>query len=233
LHLGRAPDRPHRHGFLPSSPLLPAFTGADGTTAVVVVDGIGNSPQVTEMAHVLATAIARLAVRVDARSAQPTAGQVIGDRGLEGDAPNAFAVVAVARPGTPTKVAWVGDTPAHGFNRDLQRLHRYTTPVAVGEQLRRNGAPWEIAAEHDNWVPANLATAAVGNVYTVDIPSEEVVLLCSDGVPDGLARGRLDELAAEHADRPAALAEADATATEPDSDGYRDDATLVVLEPAP
>lgn len=206
-------------------------TGSDGTTAVAVVDGIGNSPQVAEMARTLATVIAHLAVRVGVRAALLTAGQVVADRGLADTTPDAVAVVAVSRAGRPTDIGWCGDALIYGF--DGHRLTRYSTPATVGEQLRANGAPWEIAADHDNWVTATLGTATVGTVYAAEISGDQLVLLCSDGVPDGLPAGRLEELVADHADDITTLAQAVVTATGPDADGYRDDATLAVLEPAP
>jgi protein phosphatase len=73
----------------------------------------------------------------------------------------------------------------------------------------------------------------VGTVYTAFVPEDELVLLVSGGVADGLPGGRLDDLVREHADDVQALADALVEQTEPDSGGYRDDATAVILQPPP
>jgi serine/threonine protein phosphatase PrpC len=205
--------------------------GADGTTAAAVVDGIGNSPEIAAMADVLATVIARTALRRGGLAALLTAGEVIADPGPYADTPDAVAVVAVAQAGDETRVAWCGDSRIYGF--DGERVRQYSTDATVGEQLRRNGVAIELAAEHDNWLKVSLSRATVGTVYTAFIPEDELVLLCSDGVVDGLPAGRLDELVLEYADDVQALADALVNQTEPDTDGYRDDATAVILQPPP
>ncbi|MFE7977628.1 hypothetical protein [Streptomyces shenzhenensis] len=54
-------------------------------------------------------------------------------------------------------VAWVGDCRAYGW--DGTALRRCTDDHTVGEQLRRNGAPWELAREHHNWLNTALSKA--------------------------------------------------------------------------
>lgn len=208
-----------------------AFTGADGAMAAAVVDGIGNSAEIAAMSTVLATVIARTAGRRGVLAALLTAGEVIADPGADDDSPDAVAVAAVVRAGDDTVVGWCGDSRVYGFNG--HRLHQYSSDWTVGEQLRLNGAPLEIAADHDNWLRASLSRATVGNVFTAYVPPDELVILCSDGVVDGLPDRRLDELVAEHADDVQALADTLVAETQEDGDGYRDDATVVVIQPAP
>lgn len=206
-------------------------TGLDGTITAAVVDGIGNSAEITAMANVLATVIARTALRRGVLAALLTAAEIVADPGPADDTPNAVAVVAAARAGHETSIAWCGDSRIYGF--DGTRLRQYSTDATVGEQLRRNGEALELAAEHDNWVRATLRRATVGTVYDAFVPEDELIVLCSDGVVDGLPDGRLDELVAEHADDVQALADALVAATEPDAGGYRDDATVAILQPPP
>jgi serine/threonine protein phosphatase PrpC len=183
------------------------------------------------MAAVAAQVIARVAGRRGVLPALLTAGEVISDPGPDNDGPDAVAVVAILRPGEETRVGWVGDSRIYGY--DGTRLRRYSTDQTVGEQLRRNGVPVEVASEHDNWLKASLAGATVGTVYTAYVPEEEMVVLCSDGVVDGLPDGRLEELVEQHAEEPQALADALVGEAEADEDGYRDDATVVVLRSRP
>jgi serine/threonine protein phosphatase PrpC len=203
--------------------------GADGATAAVVVDGIGNSAEIAAMSAVLAQVIARTAGRRGPLAALLTAGEVIADPGVHGDTPDAVAVVAVVAAGEETQAGWCGDARIYGFNG--HRVRQYSTDATVGEQLRRNGVPVQIAADHDNWLKTSLSRATIGTVYTAYVPEDELVLLCSDGVTGGLPEGRLEELIGEHADDPQALADALVAATTADAGGYRDDATVIVIQP--
>lgn len=205
--------------------------GADGATAAAVVDGIGNSAEISAMSAVLATVITRTALRRGCLAALLTAGEIVADPGPNDDTPDAVAVVAVTRAGQDTIVGWCGDSRIYGF--DGERLRQYSTDATVGEQLRRNGAPLELAAEHDNWLTTSLSRATIGTVYTARVPEDELVLLCSDGVADGLPDGRLEQLVSEHADDVEALAAALVEQTEADASVYRDDSTVVIIQPAP
>lgn len=204
---------------------------ADATTTAAVVDGIGNSSEISAMSTVLATVIVRTALRRGVLAALLTAGEVVADPGPDDDTPDAVAVVAAARAGDDTRVAWCGDSRVYGFNGE--RIRQYSTDATVGEQLRCNGVALELAAEHDNWLRASLARATIGNTYTALIPEDELVVLCSDGVVDGLPHGRLDDLVRTHADDVQALADSLVNQTESDARGYRDDATAVIIQPPP
>ncbi|MFI0406537.1 PP2C family protein-serine/threonine phosphatase [Actinomadura sp. 3N508] len=210
----------------------------DKTTVATVVDGIGNSAEVAASSRLLAGVIARVAAHRGGLAALLTAADLLRAPAVDGENPDAVAVAAVAHDDV-TAVHWIGDARAYGW--DGRRLRRYTTDQTVGEQLRRNGAPWDLAADHDNWVRATLRTAVIAAVYDVEIPADETVLLVSDGVPDGVPHDELEALLRRY-DEPQdedgeavglpALARGIIAAAREDETGYRDDATVVVLRPA-
>ena len=102
----------------------------------------------------------------------------------------------------------------------------------MGQQLRVNGAPLDLAEAHDNWIRTSLGRAVVATVYQVTIPSDALVLLTSDGVHDALTRDELATLVRAHGDDPQVMADAIVAAVVEDDDGYRDDATVVVVPPS-
>ncbi|MFH8985619.1 SpoIIE family protein phosphatase [Streptomyces varsoviensis] len=222
-----AASRPGTDG--ESADAAAVYVAADGTTAAAVVDGIGHAPATVALAPVLAEVAVRTGAVRGALAGLLNAGLLIADRGPDGHGPNAVAALAVSTPGRDTVAAWAGDCRIHGF--DGIRLHRYSTDHTVGEQLRRNGVPWELVAEHDAWLRVTLAQATPASVYEVVIPADELVLLTSDGVHDQLDPDSLESLVREHHDAPQALADALVAAVRSDDDGYRDDATALVLAP--
>ncbi|MEU9888035.1 hypothetical protein [Sphaerisporangium sp. NPDC051011] len=203
-------------------------TTSDLTTAAAVVDGIGNSEKVAACSRLLAQVAARVAARRNGLAGILSAGELVADAGPDEDdpEPDAVAVVAVAREGEETRVAWVGDSRAYGWTGS--DLRQYTTDHTVGEQLRCNGAPLELAEDHDNWLRTSLSLAVVATVYTVEIP-DPLVILTSDGVHDSVPHEELIALVRKYQHEPQALADALVAAAQPDEDGYRDDATAVVL----
>lgn len=206
------------------------FTVADGTTAATIVDGIGNSSTIATLTPVLAQVAARIGAQRGGLAGILSAAALVADPGAgTGTGPDAVAVLAVVEPGEATSVTWVGDCRAYGW--DGTALRCYSTDHTVGQQLRVNGVPVELAAEHDNWVRATLATAVVATVYEVEIPAGELVLLTSDGVHDQLPHVELVMLVDQYAHVPVTLTEAIVAAVS-DVDGYRDDATVAVLEAA-
>jgi PPM family protein phosphatase len=204
------------------------FSSADGRTAAVVVDGIGNSPTVAAIASVLAQVATRVGAQRGALAGMLSAAALIADPGAGPEAePAAVAVLAVAEPGGATAIAWVGDCRASGW--DGAELRRYSTDHTVGQQLRINGTPLELATEHDNWVRSTLASAVVATVYEVEIAAGELVVLTSDGVHDQLPHAELTALVDRHAHDPVVLADAIVAAVREDAESYRDDATAAVL----
>ncbi|MFJ2026320.1 hypothetical protein ACIODW_21305 [Streptomyces sp. NPDC087897] len=202
------------------------YTAADGVVGAAVIDGIGHSPGTSALTPVLAVVAARTAATRGPLAGLLSAAQLVSDPGPGGDEPNAVAAVATTHPDGETEVAWVGDCDAYGWDGTV--LTRYTTPHTVGHQLRRNGAPWEVADAHDNWVRTTLAHAVVATVTEVTVP-DPVVLLLSDGVHDQTPHNDLTALVHEHATNPQALATALVAAASADAGGYRDDATAIVI----
>jgi len=97
----------------------------------------------------------------------------------------------------------------------------------MGAYLRRNG-DLDLAVPHDNWVLVSLSTATVTTVALSEVPAGELVLLVSDGL-DEVPVEDLEALVKEHRHDPQALADAIVAAAHDDADGYRDDATAIVL----
>ncbi|MEV8452065.1 hypothetical protein AB0467_04380 [Streptomyces sp. NPDC052095] len=206
------------------------YTAVDGVVGAAVIDGIGHSPGTSTLAPVLAEAAARTTATRGPLAGLLTAAQLVSDPGPDGDTPNAVAITSTTYPDGDTGIAWVGDCDAYGWNGTL--LTRYTTPHTVGEQLRYNGIGEDIAGTHDNWVRTTLADAVVATVAQVTIP-DPVVLLLSDGIHDQIPHHDLTRLVREHADTPQALATALVTAASANADGYRDDATAIVISTTP
>lgn len=199
---------------------------ADRSVAAAVIDGIGNSRRIAETTRLLAETAARVALRRGVLAGLLSAGELIADPGPDHDEPDAVGVVAITSPGDLARIAWVGDCRAYGW--DGHTLRQYSTDHTVGEQLRVNGAPWHIAADHDNWVRTTLALAVVATINTVEIP-DPLILLTSDGVPDGVPHDDMTALVRDHHTDPQSLADALVNAARPSDTGYRDDATAAVL----
>jgi protein phosphatase len=141
--------------------------------------------------------------------------------------PDGDAVLAVAEPdGQETSIAWTGDARAYGW--DGQQLRQRSTDHTVGQYLRVNGVPVELAEDHDNWVRTSLGRCGISSVHACRI-TDAVVLLTSDGVHDSVPHASLEALVRKHADRPQELVEAVVAAVTADEDDYRDDATVIVL----
>jgi PPM family protein phosphatase len=199
------------------------FLADDGTVAAAVVDGIGSDDVGSWAAVLCAETASRVGVRRGPLAGLLSAGDLVADPGAHA---NGVAVLAVVSGADPVEVAWIGDCRAYGWDGAV--LRQYTTDHTVGEQLRRNGAPLELAAEHDNWIKTSLADAVVATVYRVQIDAP-LVLLTSDGVHDQVDHDVLTGLVAEHNGGDLqALAEAIVAAAR-EADGYRDDATVVVI----
>ncbi|MYR55540.1 SpoIIE family protein phosphatase [Streptomyces sp. SID625] len=200
---------------------------ADGTVGAAVIDGIGHGPHTSRTAPLLAETAARISARRGPLAGLLTASELIADPGADGAEADAVAVAARVIPGDDVLVVnWTGDARAYGW--DGERLDLYTDDHTVGAQLRANGVALEISREHDNWLRTSLARASIGTVYTAGI-RDAMVLLTSDGVHDQVDHAMMEQLAAEHAADPQALADALVAAAAEDEDGYRDDATAVVL----
>lgn len=205
------------------------FRAANGPTAAAVIDGIGNDADGAQVMRLMAATACRIGATRGALAGILTAAALIEDPGTDDYAPDGVAVLALATPGEPTHLAWVGDSHAYGWDGTV--LNRRTDPHTMGAYLRQHGAA-DLAPVHDDWVRISLSTATPTTVALSQVPAGELVLLVSDGL-DTLDHGDLEALVREHHAAPQALADALVAAAEPDADGYRDDATAVVLGSPP
>ncbi|MFJ6704592.1 MULTISPECIES: hypothetical protein [unclassified Streptomyces] len=200
---------------------------ADGMVGAAVIDGIGHGPHTSTTAPLLAEVAARISARRGPLGGLLTAAELIADKGADGSEADAVAVAARAIPGDDiTVINWTGDARAYGW--DGRRLELYTDDHTVGKQLRANGVALEIAREHDNWLRTSLARATIGTVYTAGI-RDHLVILTTDGVHDQIPADLLTSLVRDHEDDPDALAAALVAAAQDNPDGYRDDATTVII----
>nr|WP_062336229.1 SpoIIE family protein phosphatase [Herbidospora sakaeratensis] len=206
------------------------YTAGDWTLAAAVIDGVGHADQIHDLAPTLAKVAAHYGAQRGALAGILTAGGMVADPGADDATPTAVGVVAVAAPGSPhVAVAWIGDCRAYGW--DGVALHQYTVDHTAGQRLRERGdIPEEVAKASDNILTLSLAQATPGTVCEVDIPAEQLLVLTSDGVHDQMPRETLEALVRKHADGDLqALADLIVAAAEQEADGYRDDATVVLL----
>lgn len=204
------------------------FRSFDGTVAAALVDGIGHSAHLTTGVGHMAWAAARLAAQLDGRSALVTVGRIVADPGAEEPEPDGPGIVAVTHDDGAVVVHWLGDCRAYGW--DGTTLTQHSTDHTMGECLRVNsGKALPEYAAHDNWVLSTVSRALPTTVFEAVIEAAQTVLLTSDGVHEQISHDELEELVREHHDDPQALADAIVTAVSADGDGYRDDATVIVL----
>jgi PPM family protein phosphatase len=204
------------------------------TTAAALVDGMGNSAEVVA----LVAAAAQVAARVGARrtatigilaAAELASGPADAATYTQADdeIPDGVAALVIAEPGEPTSIAWTGDVRVYGYDGSV--LRQRSTDHTVGQYLRINGGvPLELAENHDNWIRCSLGRSSIATVHAAEI-DDRLILLTSDGVHDPVTAERLAELVAAHQHDPQALAEALVAEPAAGEDGYRDDATAIVL----
>ncbi|MFJ1644947.1 hypothetical protein [Streptomyces sp. NPDC088258] len=199
--------------------------------SAVVVDGAGHHEEVVDYAGHVPAAITLTGMAMGGLVALTTAGRMAAayDR-----PPHMSAVYASMEPGRPTGIHWIGDCRAYGW--DGQTLTLWSTDQTMGEWLRWNGGktiqivPTDVAETQDNWARFGLAQATEMTCRQLEIPEDvPLVLLVSDGVSDQVSVETVEELCREHTGAPQALADALVAAAQPDPDGYRDDATAVVI----
>lgn len=203
-----------------------AFTTSDGTVGAAVIDGIGHSPGTSDLSSVLAQTAARVSAQRGPLAGILSAAQLVADPGIDGDEPDAVGIAARCYSDGSTVLGWVGDCRAYGW--DGKTLSQYSEDHSMREYLKQHGAPWDVAEEHAGWIRTSLALATVATVYETETDAP-LVILTSDGVHDALDASSLEELVREHAADPQALANALVAAPQLDADGYRDDATAVVI----
>jgi protein phosphatase len=209
-----------------------AIAASSGTTAAAVIDMIGNSAEIAQTGQILAEVAARVAARRGVLAGLLAAHEVIAAPTAVRTDPDGVAIVATARPGMPgMEIAWVGDAIAYGW--DGYQLGICNTPWTVGQQMALNGAPRAVSDAYEDHVRTTISRATIGEIYERDV-SDRILIIASDGAGgDHLSLDELLVLIADHETKsestPQALAEAIVAATRADKDGYRDDATVVVM----
>jgi PPM family protein phosphatase len=197
--------------------------------AAAIVDGIGSSAEVAEFAQLAAQVAARVGARKTARLGVLAAAELVEAPGGTDIEPDGVAVLAVLAPDGVVSVAWTGDSRAYAW-RDGE-LVQLTGDMTIGTYLRSNGFPLPDDAPHDNWLATSLGRSSVATVHHIRSETD-LLVLTSDGVHKQTAHERMAEIVAAHADHPQALADELVAAAGTDADGYRDDATAVVLRTA-
>ncbi len=212
---------------LPSGDAAAAWAASTGTVAAVVVDGVGHDHGVDHLADLLAQVAARTGATRGALAGLMAAASLVADPGTDDEPRHAVAALAVVDPDhRETRVAWVGDCRAYGW--DGRTLRRYSTDHTMGQWLRAlRGVDVDVPPALDAGVRVTLATATVATVAEVGIP-DPLVLITSDGVHDHLDHHEMVALVRTRHDAPQTLADELVDAV-PDEGGWRDDATAVVL----
>lgn len=191
-----------------------------------IVDGIGHAPGTPEWAQAAAEVAARVGPRKTATIGILAAAELNAAPAGASIEPDGVAVLAVAEPGRPTLIAWTGDSQVFGW--DGEALHRRSTQHTVGEYLRANGFPVDATVPADDWIRTTLGRCSIATVHAAEI-DDKLVILTSDGVHDQMPHEVLDRIVRDHLNDLQAMADAIVAAAEADGEGYRDDATVVVM----
>ncbi|MFD6334242.1 hypothetical protein ACFWGI_32305 [Streptomyces niveus] len=194
-----------------------------------VVDGAGHDGAAVRYADITPPVITHIGMTMGGLAALTTAGQMAHAYDVP---PHACAVYARMEPGQPTTIHWIGDCRAYAW--DGTALTQWTTDQTMGQYLRRNGVAVELAAPHDNWSRTGLAQAGAAMCRETQIPEHvRLVMLVTDGVSDQVGHERMEALCRAHAADPQALADALTAAAVANAEGYRDDATVIVMAATP
>lgn len=198
-----------------------------GLTAYVVADGVGDDL----VAARTATVAAELAARIAAVQG-PVAGILAAQEVVRGSDGGGDCVLVVAVPGVgPTRtgcdVAWVGDCRAYHWNGRI--LEQITNDHTVAEYYRARGLETTPRMEH--LVTTSVRTAAaerIGSTRTSIANSR--LLLCTDGVHKLVDISKIRSVL----DQPIPpLGVASALVTAAHQLGGKDNATALVVDPAP
>ncbi|MFJ9434055.1 hypothetical protein ACIRQY_30980 [Streptomyces sp. NPDC101490] len=214
--------------------------------AAALVDGIGNTADAVEFSTVAAQVAARVGARRGALlgilAAAEMAAAPPGVRVEDG-----VAVLAVAseESGT-TSIAWTGDAHIYGWT-GTQLVQRSTTQT-MGTWLRVWGGTGVTLHRDDSAdetvdtgtaaaVLDDLARAALGRCSIASVPychiTDRLIILTSDGVHTQTTHAQMEALVSLFSGAPQLLADALVAAAGPDAEGYRDDATAIVLAITP
>ncbi|MEU4801206.1 hypothetical protein [Actinosynnema sp. NPDC023587] len=211
-------------------------TAPDGTVAVALIDGIGDTPEVADTAGLLARVAARVGCRRGALAGLLAAAELVSSGTADLTVPNAIGVLAVVYPDGQTVVGHCGDARAHSWNGHTLDIHTvdHTLAQLVREHSERGAWRRVGLGGLEDGVRTTLARATVGSIATTTLTAgDHTVILTSDGVHRALgddaeehvaAIAQLHPLPRELADR---LTRAALNTSTPR--GTRDNATAAVL----
>jgi PPM family protein phosphatase len=205
---------------------------ATGVLAATVVDGTGNSLEVSDIAFLAAHTAVRVGARKGALPGLLAATELIADPTEEIPKPDGVMVLAVCRPNESTAIVHVGDCAAFAFDEhDNVGLRRLTEDHTKGQRMRLHGESENEAAKRDRIITTSIGRATVGAVSLTETVARTVIL-ASDGVHRTLSIEDMTSIVREHYTDPTTCAALLVDAAR--SAGSRDDATALVLtHPAP
>lgn len=189
-------------------------TAPDGTVAVALIDGIGDTPDTARKATVLAEVAACVGARRGPLAGLLAAAEVVSSGTADPTRPNAVGAVAVTYPDGQTVIAHCGDVRAHTWNGTTAGLH--TTDHTLYELLASHTTDRRLfellvgmdhnGSVHDlgDAVRTTLARATVGSI-TTGTTRDPLVILTSDGVHKRMSDTDI-ALFAEHTPDPQTLA---------------------------
>lgn len=205
---------------------------ANGVLAAAVVDGTGDSVEVSDIAFLAAHTAVRVGARKGAVPGVLAATELIADPTVEFPKPDGVMALAVCRLNEPVVIAHVGDCAAFAYDeRDNAGLWRLTEDHTKGQRMRLHGEPEDEAAKRDRIITNSIGRATIGTI-TLTETSAHTVILVSDGVHRTLSIEDITAIVRERHTEPAMCAGllVDAARVA----GSRDDATALVLtHPAP
>ncbi|WP_371792881.1 SpoIIE family protein phosphatase [Streptomyces sp. NBC_01471] len=195
-----------------------------GRTAAALVDGMGHDADIVRLAPMLAETAARVGAVRGALAGLLSAGLVVTDPG-----PDAVGVLAVTREDGRAELVWAGDCRAYRWDGTaLEVLTTDHTLAAYLSRAAKDAGDVPVTALAD-FVGVTLGLAVPATVPYVSVPAGGVLILTTDGVHDQESRDVIEALVHKHDSDPQALANALVAAAAPNAEGYRDDATAVVI----
>ncbi|MFF2612706.1 PP2C family protein-serine/threonine phosphatase [Kitasatospora sp. NPDC058046] len=201
---------------------------ATGRTAVALVDGMGHDPGIVRLAPMLAETAARVGAGRGALAGLLSAGLLAADPG-----PDGVGVLAVLREDGSAELVWAGDCRAYRWHDgQLVQLTTDHNLAAYLTEAARGAGTVPVSALAD-YVGVTLGLATVATAPFVSVPAGGALILTSDGVHDQVTVEVIEGLVREHQGDLQALADALVAAAVTTAEGYRDDATAVVLPLAP
>jgi PPM family protein phosphatase len=203
-----------------------------GVLAGAIVDGTGNSLEVSQVANLMAQTVVRVGARKGALAGLLAATELVADPTCEFPAPDGVGILAVCRPGQPTVIAHVGDCAAFSYDKgDNDGLRRLTEDQTKGQRMRLQGEPEAEAATRDHIISNSIGRATLGTIRLTETMAQTVILT-SDGVHKRLSLKAMSSIVRAHHTDPTICAQE--LVQNARSAGVRDDASALVLTyPAP